>query len=62
MDKIEAHKNLKLLKQNRKRLEEYNHLFSSHAFKQECLIALRKVNEQIGNIEVKLNGRYRQQG
>lgn len=55
MDKIEARKNLDILKANRKRLEEYNHLFSSHAFKQECQIALRKVCEQIGNIEVKLN-------
>lgn len=51
MDKIEARKNLDILKANRKRLEEYNHLFSSHAFKQECQIALRKVCEQIGNIE-----------
>ena len=58
MDKIEARKNLDILKANRKRLEEYNHLFSSHAFKQECQIALRKTVEQIGNIEVKLNGRH----
>lgn len=54
MDKIEARKNLDILKANRKRLEEYNHLFSSHAFKQECQIALRKTVEQIGNIEVRL--------
>lgn len=58
MDKIEARKNLDILKANRKRLEEYNHLFSSYAFKQECQIALRKTVEQIGNIEVKLNGRH----
>ena len=45
MDKIEARKNLDIPKANRKRLEEYNHLFSSYAFKQECQIGLRKTVE-----------------
>lgn len=65
MDIIDAKKNLKTLIENESDLKEvlkhfvaleeilknYNHLFSSYAFKQECILKLNKVKEQIQNIE-----------
>ena len=55
MDVIEAQKNLKILNENRARLINYNHLFSSHAFKQDCGAELKKIGRQIYNIEKQLN-------
>lgn len=51
MDYIEANKNLKLLKENRIRLLNYNHLFSSNAFQDHCAKQLKNINKQIRNIE-----------
>ncbi|VCX74557.1 hypothetical protein BANRA_00516 [Acinetobacter baumannii] len=48
MDTIEAKKNLEIYKRNLSRLENYNHLFSSHTFKTECQ---REVNTQNQNRE-----------
>ena len=55
MDVIEAQKNLKILNENRARLINYNHLFSSYAFKEMCGAELRKVNKQIHGIEEQLD-------
>ena len=55
MDIVEAKRNLELLEKNRFRLMNYNHLYSSYAFKEMCLVELRKVNKQIHGIEEQLN-------
>ena len=55
MDIVEAKRNLELLEKNRSRLMNYNHLYSSCAFKEMCLAELRKVNKQIHGIEEQLN-------
>ena len=48
-------RNLETLEKNRSRLMNYNHLFSSHAFKQDCGAELRKINKQIHGIAEQLN-------
>ena len=55
MDIIEAKRNLELLEKNRSRLMNYNHLFSSYAFRESCGAELRKINKQIHCIEEQLN-------
>jgi len=55
VDRVEASKNLEILKANQARLMNYNHLFSSYAFKEMCGAELRKVNKQIYGIEEQLN-------
>ena len=55
MDIVEAKRNLELLEKNRSRLMNYNHLYSSCAFKEMCGAELRKVNKQIHGIEEQLN-------
>lgn len=55
VDRVEASKNLELLKANQSRLMNYNHLYSSYAFKEMCGAELRKVNKQIAGIEEQLN-------
>lgn len=55
MDIVEAKRNLELLGKNRSRLMNYNHLFSSYAFKESCGAELRKINKQIHCIEEQLN-------
>ena len=55
VDRVEAIKNLETLKANQVRLMNYNHLFSSHAFKQDCGAELKKIGRQIYNIEKQLN-------
>ena len=55
VDRVEASKNLEILKANQARLMNYNHLFSSHAFKESCSAELRKINKQIHGIEEQLN-------
>ena len=55
MDIIEAKRNLELLEKNRSRLMNYNHLYSSYAFKESCGAELRKINKQIHCIEEQLN-------
>lgn len=55
MDTIEAKRNLEVLEKNRSRLMNYNHLFSSYAFKEMCGAELRKVNKQIAGIEEQLD-------
>lgn len=57
VDRVEASKNLEILKANQARLMNYNHLFSSHAFKQDCGAELRKISRQICNIEKQLNAK-----
>jgi len=57
VDRVEASKNLETLKANQIRLLNYNHLFSSHAFKEMCGAELRKINKQIHCIETQLNAR-----
>ncbi len=59
MDLIEAQKNLDILKANQSRLMDYNHLFSSYAFKESCFAELRKINNQIYNIEEQLNAQLK---
>lgn len=55
VDRVEASKNLETLKANQIRLLNYNHLFSSHAFRQNCAAELREIGRQIYNIEKQLN-------
>ena len=55
MDIAEAKRNLEILKANQARLMNYNHLFSSHAFRQDCIGELRKIGRQIASIEKQLN-------
>ena len=55
VDRVEAIKNLEILKANQARLMNYNHLFSSHAFRQDCAGELRKIGRQIASIEKQLN-------
>jgi len=55
MDIVEAKRNLEVLEKNRSRLMNYNHLYSSYAFKEMCGAELRKVNKQIHGIEEQLN-------
>lgn len=55
VDRVEASKNLEILKANQARLMNYNHLFSSHAFRQDCGAELRKIGRQIASIEKQLN-------
>lgn len=55
MDTIEAKRNLEVLEKNRSRLMNYNHLFSSYAFKEMCQAELRKLNKQIAGIEEQLH-------
>ena len=55
VDRVEASKNLEILKANQARLMNYNHLFSSHAFRQDCIGELRKISKQIASIEKQLN-------
>lgn len=54
VDKVEAKKNLEILKQNQKHLINYNHLFSSNQFKQDCVATLRKTTDQIKSLEYQL--------
>jgi len=51
MDTIEAKKNLEIYKRNLKRLEDYNHLFSDHTFKTECLREEKILKARIENLE-----------
>ena len=57
VDRVEASKNLEILKANQARLMNYNHLFSSHAFRQDCIGELRKIGKQIASIEKQLNAK-----
>ena len=57
VDRVEASKNLEILKANQARLMNCNHLFSSHAFKQDCGAELKKIGRQIYNIEKQLNAK-----
>ena len=55
VDRVEAFKNLEILKANQARLMNYNHLFSSHAFRQNCAAELREISRKMANIEKQLN-------
>ena len=55
VDRVEASKNLEILKANQARLMNYNHLFSSHAFRQDCIGELREIGRQIASIGKQLN-------
>ncbi|RLL30747.1 hypothetical protein D9K80_15550 [Acinetobacter cumulans] len=55
MDIIEAKRNLEVLERNRSRLMNYNHLYSSYAFRRSCGAELRKINKQIHGIAEQLN-------
>ena len=57
MDIAEAKRNLEIFKANQARLMNYNHLFSSHAFRQDCIGELRKIGKQIASIEKQLNAK-----
>ena len=57
VDRVEASKNLEILKANQARLMNYNHLFSSHAFKQDCGAELKEIGRRIYNIEKQLNAK-----
>lgn len=60
MDKTEAQKNLKLLEQDKARLLSLNHLNSTWAFKNQCEMRVKQINECVKNIELGLNTTYRQ--
>ena len=57
VDRVEAYKNLEILKANQARLMNYNHLFSSHAFRQNCAAELREISRKMANIEKQLNAK-----
>jgi hypothetical protein len=57
VDRVEASKNLEILKANQARLINYNHLFSSYAFKEMCGAELHKINKRIHCIETQLNAK-----
>ena len=59
MDLVEAKRNLEVLEKNRSRLMNYNHLYSSYAFKEACSAELRKINKQIHGIAEQLNAKYK---
>lgn len=51
MDKLEAQKNLKLLEEDKARLFSLNHLNSTWAFKNQCELRVRQINEYVKNIK-----------
>jgi hypothetical protein len=51
MDTIEAKKNLELYKKNVSLLQNYNHLFSSHTFKNDCQREINNLNNRIKVLE-----------
>ncbi|CAM9400093.1 hypothetical protein [Acinetobacter bereziniae] len=51
MNRVEAQKNLKLLEQDKARLLSLNHLNSTWAFKNQCEMRVKKINEYVKNIE-----------
>lgn len=55
MDKTEAQKNLKLLEEDKARLLSLNHLNSTWAFKNQCELRVKQINEYVKNIEDGLN-------
>lgn len=57
VDRVEAYKNLEILKANQARLMNYNHLYSSYAFKEMCAAELREVGRKMANIEKQLNAK-----
>ncbi|MBJ9373333.1 MULTISPECIES: hypothetical protein [Acinetobacter] len=60
MNRVEAQKNLKLLEQDKARLLSLNHLNSTWAFKNQCEMRVKQINEYVKNIELGLNTTYRQ--
>ena len=54
MNKVEAQKNLKLLEQDKARILSLNHLNSTWAFKNQCEMRVKQINEFINNIEIGL--------
>ena len=57
VDRVEASKNLEILKANQARLMNYDHLLLSHEFKQNCAAELREIGRKIYNIEKQLNAK-----
>ena len=51
MDTIEAKNNLELYKKNVKLLQNYNHLYSSHTFKNDCQREINTLTKRIENLE-----------
>ncbi|MFW1996755.1 hypothetical protein ACG904_17665 [Acinetobacter guillouiae] len=51
MNRVEAQKNLKLLEQDKARLLSLNHLNSTWAFKNQCEMRVKQINEYIRNLE-----------
>ncbi|NIE95168.1 hypothetical protein F3J02_01495 [Acinetobacter sp. Tr-809] len=51
MDTIEAKKNLEIYKKNVNLLQNYNHLFSSHTFKNDCQREIKTLNDRIKVLE-----------
>ncbi|WP_119690579.1 hypothetical protein [Acinetobacter soli] len=51
MDLIEAKKNLETYRMNLRRLENYDHQYSTHKFKTECEREIKTLRERIGNLE-----------
>lgn len=54
MDIIDAKKNIDIFKQNIANLDSYNHLYSSHAFKESCKAVRKDLVKRIQNIELQL--------
>lgn len=59
MNKLKAKKNLKLLEEDKARLLSLNHLNSTWAFKNQCELRVKQINEYVKNIEGGLNGKHR---
>ncbi len=51
MDLIEAKKNLETYRMNLRRLENYDHQYSTHKFKTECEREIKTLRERIGNLK-----------
>lgn len=54
MNRVEAQKNLILLEQDKARLLSLNHLNSTWAFKNQCELRVKQINECIRNLEESL--------
>ena len=55
MNKLEAQKNLKLLEEDKARLLSLNHLNSTWAFKNQCELRVKQINDFIRNLELGLS-------
>ena len=60
MDILEANKNLRLLHEDRDKIESLNHLNSTQAFKLECQKRTRQIDENIKTLKENIKRHARQ--